>query len=155
MKYRTVTRKEYTPPAIGKWMEPAGYDLCVCDIQIHALCLSFHLCFGNLDEFWRYAKEHSGLDRDDGVYEALCAFIENPDGGENIRYILITENNWAAEDYGTICHELHHAIHFALNDKGVKYGDAGEEIYAYLQGHLMELVVRAFLELKRAKRTHK
>lgn len=146
MNYQTICKKEYKLPLIGKWYKPKDLDLYTCDISVPALNLNYMLVFAKIDEFAKYVKKRCDY-KVQNVENANALYVYINENGNNDKYIVFTEYDWTAKDYGTICHELHHAVHSALDDIGISYGQAGEEVYAYLQGHLMELVVRAFMEL--------
>lgn len=59
---------------------------------------------------------------------------------------------WKSSDYGLMCHELHHFIHCSLPNNDIKYCEDTEEVYAHLQGWFMDLIVRAFIKLKKIKK---
>lgn len=147
---KIITKKEYTETIISKWIKPKGYDLSMTSISIECLRINVQLVFGEYSEFKKFIKDKHSFDIIHNDCTAMVVTLNHEDLHWN--YILIRENEWKSEHYGTICHELHHLTHFALTDKGITYGETGEELYAYLQGYLMELVVKAFIELKKAKK---
>lgn len=134
---------------VTQWVQPAGFDLAVVTLNSQELKISVNLVFGELKEFKKFIA--SAYDHKVDVEDANALATTFTHEGKAWNYLLITKNDWHAEDYGTIAHELHHITHFALEEKGITYGSAGEECFAYVQGYFMELVVRAFMELKKSK----
>lgn len=151
---KMISKNIYKLEAIGEWYKPKGFDLSMTNIDNAPQKISVNLIFGKYAEFKRMILEHFGekLDHDD--CNAMCVQLKDKEG-KTCNFILIQKNDWTAEDYGTLCHELHHLTHFALTEKGVSYGEGGEEVYAYLQGYFMEMVVRAFVELHKATKKKK
>ena len=148
LKYEKVLVKEtMKEDAIGQWLKPAKYELSVVPIYIPVFKITLNVAYGSFEEFKRFMLqefEHKLEHHDANAF--ACSFEHK---GTTWNFINITTNDWTATDYGTICHELHHATHFSLENMGVTYGSAGEEVYAYMQGYLMELVVRAFVMLRK------
>lgn len=146
---KIITKKTYSERVISEWVKPIGYDLSICTINTKAMEISFNLVYGTFAEFKTFLKKEYNHDIKFNGAHAIVVQFEYETVVWN--FMLITQNTWTAQDYGTICHELHHLTHFALSDKGVSYGEAGEEVFAYTQGYFMELVVRAFVELHKIK----
>ncbi len=144
---KTITKKELNSVLVSKWRKPKGYDLSFTDISCPSMKLTLNVMFGKYDEFKRFMKNMHDFDTVHQACTAMCVMCKKD--GTAWHYILIQENDWTADHYNTLVHELHHFIHFALDDKGVSYGMGGEEVFAYLQGYFMEMVVRAFIELKK------
>lgn len=133
---------------IGPWLKPKGFDLYLCDVFNPMFDINLMLCFGSLKEFSRYI-----LEREEYVVEsktALAMYVYTNKNDKRSNYLIFTENEWCAKDYGTIAHELHHFTHFALDAIGVTYGIGGEELYSYFQGYYMELCVLALNELQKS-----
>lgn len=146
---KIISKNVYKTELIGTWYKPKGFDLSMTNIDCAPLKISVNLVYGKYDDFRRMILEQFGEDLKHDSCVAMCVTFKDKDQ-RHWNFVLIQENEWTAQHYGTICHELHHLVHFALSEKGVNYGEGGEEVYAYLQGYYMELVVRAFQELKRA-----
>lgn len=147
---KIIVNKERREQVISEWVKAKGFDLSICTVRDIALKLNLNVVFGDFDVFkdfiWNTHKEkitHASAN-------AFFLQMEKPECTWN--YILITKNDWTAEDYGTICHELHHFTHGGLQEKGIEYGSAGEECFAYVQGYFMEMMIRAFMELRKAKK---
>jgi hypothetical protein len=150
---KVITRKVHKEQTISEWCQPKGYKLSVCTLQTEAMKLTLNLVFGEFEEFKRFIKNTYEQDIKHNSANAFCMQFEHEKTTWN--FMLITQNDWTAQDYGTIAHELHHFTHFALTEKGVSYGEGGEEVFAYTQGYFMELVVRAFVELRKALKTNR
>lgn len=150
IKYdKILVSKERKEQVISEWIKAKGFDLSICTLRCVSLKLNVNLVFGEFEEFKKFIWETYKKEIE---YKSANAFFLQFDKPEcTWNFLLITENDWTAEDYGTICHELHHFTHFGLTEKGISYGEAGEECFAYVQGYFMELVVRAFVELRKAK----
>lgn len=148
---KVLTKKSYEAELITQWVKIKGFDLSACTINDPVMKMSLNLAFGNFDEFKKFMKKDYDKEV---VFNDAHALAFSFDDKDHTRWnwVLITENDWYAADYGTICHELHHFTHFGLTEKGVNYGEGGEEVYAYTQGFFMEMVVRAFMELKKIKK---
>lgn len=135
---------------VSRWIKPKGYDLAVCEINSSMFVTSLVLIYGKFDEFKRFVRDRDNYDCD---HDNACAmYVTVKTEGEIRNYILIQQNEWRATDYGTICHELHHFTHRALSNIGIEYGAGGEELFAYFQGYFMEVVIKAFVELKKSKK---
>jgi len=143
------TTKEFRTSLISKWVYEKKHNLYVCTIYEQTLGIALNLVYGKLDDFNKMIKEKHGIDTTVGSCVALALHFKDDTTKIGWNFVLIQENGWYAKDYGTICHELHHATHFAINEKGITYGDGGEELYAHTQGFFMEMVVRAFVELNK------
>lgn len=142
---KNVTKKVFTEVAISNWQEIS--NVYISSLTVECFCLSLNLVYGKLQDFKNYVKkQHEELVNID---ECTAVFVSLKKEGVTWYYILIQENDWYAQDYGIICHELHHFIHKSLEEKGVTYAENSEEVYAYLQGHFMELVIKSLLELKK------
>lgn len=141
--------------AITRWIKPKGYDLAVCEFANKMFGLNLILSFGSIQESRRLILSKTKYDIGEESPLALYVWHKDNETGVSTRFLLITENDWTAKDYGTICHELHHFAHNALDTIGVTYGSGGEELYAYFQGYFMELIIKAFQELRKAKRLKK
>ena len=147
---KIVCKQEMKETVISQWMKPKGYDFVMTSLELNVFNATAHLIFGKYDEFKKFAKDKHNFDTEYKSCTAMVVHIE--DNGVQWHYILIQENDWTADHYNTIVHELHHLTHFLLDGKGVSYGIGGEEVFAYVQGYFMELVVRAFVMLKKKKK---
>lgn len=144
---KIISKNEFKEVVISRWIKPKGYQLSMTSIEVAALKITVNLVFGKYDQFKKFIKDNHDFDT---VHEACTAMVVTlKDEGVTWHYMLIQENEWTAEHYNTICHELHHLAHFVLSEKGITYGEGGEELFAYIQGYFMEMVVRAFVELKK------
>lgn len=146
---KIISKNEMNETVISKWRKPKGYDLAMCELSVHPLKIYVNLVYGNYKIFKKFVKDKNAFDIEYDECTAICVSFKKE--GIQWHYILIQKNEWRAEDYGTICHELHHLTHFTIGEKGVTYEQGVEEIYAYIQGYFMELVVRAFVELGKKK----
>jgi hypothetical protein len=145
---RKLTRKTMKEIVIYEWLKPKGFEISAVCIKDPVYKISLNLIHGSFAEFKRFMliKFNKKLDHDD----ASAMVFTFPHEGIQWHFMNIQKCDWYAEDYGTIAHELHHFVHFALDEKGNKYNLDGEEAYAYIQGYFMELIVRAFSEFKKA-----
>lgn len=150
---KVISKNELKDALITKWLKPKGYDLAMTSINSEVFAVTVNLVYGKYDEFKKFIKEKHGFDTEFKDCVAMCLRIQ--DNGVTWHYVLIQKNEWYAENYGTICHELHHLTHFVLDDKGIVYCRESEEVFAYVQGFFMEMVVRAFMELKKANNKKK
>lgn len=148
---KVIIRDTMKEEVISVWVQPKGFDLkCVC-LTVPALKLSLNLAYGPYTEFKKFLKKEFDQDTEHKDCNAMAITFEK--NGTSWHWMNIQVNTWRAEEYGTICHELHHVTHFMLSKMGVEYSMAGEEVYAYLQGYLMELVIRAFVMLDKKKKS--
>lgn len=145
-----LVKKEYKEVVITQWIKPEGYKLAMCSLSCTSMKMDLNLFFGEYSEFKKFIKSEHDFDTEHET--CIAMYVQNKKDGIVYFNMIIQKNDWLAEDYATIVHELHHFIHFALEEKGVNYGTAGEEVYAYLQGYFTELVIRAFVELKKVKK---
>lgn len=146
MTDKALSKAKYTDEIVSSWYKAKGFDLVYCQVWNKMFGLCLNVVYADLDEFARWIKSKHNYTVEKGDALAMYLYIENPNG-EIFKYMLIQTANWTADQYGTICHELHHFTHLALADIGIEYGRGGEELFAYFQGHYMEMVVRAFIEL--------
>lgn len=150
---RYITRKTRNEQTISEWIQPKGFNLSITTIQTDSMKITLNLVYGEFEEFKKFIKHTFDQEIKHSSANAFCMQFEHEKTTWN--FMLITTNEWTAPDYGTICHELHHFVHFALDEKGVSYGAGGEEVFAYLQGFFMEMCVRAFVELSKANKKKK
>jgi len=146
---KTLVKKTFTEVSISQWIKPEGYKLAMCALNLPAFKITLNLFFGEFNEFKRFLKEESNFETN--VENCIAAVASIQKDGIVYHNMIIQQNDWTCENYNTIVHELHHFTHFALKHIGVNYSDDSEECYAYIQGYFMELVCRAFLELKKSK----
>lgn len=151
---KDITKKKMTETVISVWSKIKDYDLVACDISVSMFRSNLIFCVGSNKEFARMLlTEHDY--KLEGSGRAFYVYVTNKEGIRT-NYILIQGNDWSAEDYGTIVHELHHFTHIYLQQHvGCSYGEGGEEFFAYFQGYHMELVVSALVELKKALKKSK
>lgn len=147
---KLLTKSVMREQVVSEWVRPKGYDLSAVTISLPIFKISLNLVLGDFDEFSRFIKDTFDVECKDCAKAYFCCF--NDKDKVHWNWILIQRNDWRAEDYGTLAHELHHFVHSALDETGVAYGTAGEEVYAYMQGYFMELVVRAFIMLGKVKK---
>ena len=57
--------------------------------------------------------------------------LHNEDG---TTIIYIPQKPSCSEDFGTISHEIFHAVSYVMKDKGIDLTDSSEEVYAYTIG---------------------
>lgn len=145
---KIISKNVYKTELIGQWFKPKGFDLSMTAINCPSLKICVNLVHGSFTEFKRMIYLQFGEDlKTDSCVAFACSLKDK--NGTQWNFVLIQENEWTAEHYGTLAHEIHHLTHFSLEEKGVTYGMGGEEVYAYLSGFFMEMIVRAFQELKR------
>ncbi len=144
---KLVTRNENREVTITRWVRPKGYKLAVCEMSCNVFKSSLILCFGKSSEFKKFVKEYADYDCDIENANALYVYTKIKD--ETYNFILIQEFDYRAKDFGTLCHELHHFTHLSLERIGIDYGRGGEEVFAYFQGHFMEMIIKAFVELSK------
>lgn len=150
---KTFVKDVMKEEVVGSWVKPKGFHLAAVSLHNSALKLNLNLVYGKFPEFKRFISKE--FDETIDHKESLAYYIGFDHKGTRWHFVNIQKNDWLAEDYGTLAHELHHFVYGALYEKGVEYGRGGEEVFAYIQGHFMELVVRAFLMLKKRQKIHK
>lgn len=146
-RYTTLPTRPFAPEAVSKWCKLRDYELLACDVAMPVVRRQYILMVGTVEEFDRYILDKHGIKPH--LETALAAYAWYPLDGALYHYILFTENDWAPADYGSIAHEVHHVIHLSLQAIGIRYARASEEVFAYAAGYLMEMIVRAFVELKK------
>jgi hypothetical protein len=147
---KILVKKTREEEVITYWIKPKGFDLSMTTLTLPVLKLSLNLALGSLEEFKRFCKSEYGNEID--IHDCnACVISFRAEDGTQWHWMLCTKQSWYAEDYGVMAHELHHFVHAGLDEKGCTYGAGGEEIYAYIQGYFMELVVRAFMMLGKPK----
>lgn len=153
---KQITKKPFLNETISNWYKVSKFDLQICELDFPIFCLRLAVCFGDYAEYQKMLKHYYEREIEGGIAPLACyTWVDDPDTHEKRKFLLITENEWTAKDYGTLAHEIHHFVHLSLKDIGIDYGEGGEELFAYFQGYVMELVVRAFVELKKTKQTKK
>jgi len=148
---KILVKKTMVEETIGQWVNPKGFNLPIVSISTALYNSTLNVCFGEYREFVRFLKEicdHDISEHDNPL--ALFVYFKNKkDEEKDSNWLLITENNWSATDYGTLCHELHHFAFIALDKIGIEQDHKSEEAFAYFQGYFMERVVRSFISLKK------
>lgn len=149
MKLKVIKKETYSPPIVNEWVKDDGYNLKFCSISNHTFSLNLNLVYGDYDEFKKYLKQEFGtlLEHESCVAMVVSGIKDKK--GIIWHFMLIQSNDWTAKDYGILAHETHHFVHFGLGEKGINYGESGEECFAYTQGYFMEMIVRAFVHLRR------
>lgn len=157
MKIKALTKQTYKLPIVNEWVMQKGYDLKLCAISNHTFNLNLNLVYGSYEEFKKFLKEQFDTPLEHESCVAMVVSGIKDKEGVVWHFMLIQSNDWTAKDYGTLAHETHHFTHFGLGEKGISYGEAGEECFAYVQGYFMEMIVRSFVQLnkicKKKKRT--
>lgn len=140
--------KELSEVILDKWVKINNFDLFQTSIPCTPLKLDLNLFYGDFKEFKKFIQ--TSFDDVKIDHKAAVGFyLSIEKDGTTWHNLLITENNWLPEHYGTIAHEIHHFVHYGLEEKGVNYGSGGEEVYAYLSGYYMQMIVQAFVEFKK------
>lgn len=150
IKHTAINQKSYKLPIVGRWHKAGGYDMHLVDISFPMFDINFIVSFGKMAEAARYLRDRYDYileDYESAIAMCVTGILNKKDNGR-ANHLIFTTNDWTAKDYGTIAHETHHAVHKALGNIGLDYGVGGEELFAYMQGHMMELIVRAFQELR-------
>ncbi len=144
--------KQFTPVLVTRWKSDRKLpDLKIVTLVDRVFTVSLNLAYGSYSDFAKFIYDEFKVEDPKGNAE------EHPEGmyvsfvSEGVRWhwLLITEMEFTCKDYGTIVHELHHFVHNSIEGKGVIYSKDSEEAFAYVQGYFMDLVIRAFVELKR------
>lgn len=148
---RKITKKEYKARLIGEWVKEEKYNLAICTIDEQTFGISCNVVYGKLPNFKKFLKDK--YDFDIVLNDCIAMTVHFPDKKTGIawNFILIQDNEWTAKDYGVLCHETHHLVHFNLPDKGINYGEGSEEVFAYVQGWFMEMLIRTLAELRKIK----
>lgn len=146
-----ITRKTFKEEAISEWFTLKGYTLITCALQNSLFAKAIlNVVFGEYEEFKRYIKDTHKYDLGHEDCVAMYVWVFDKERNKHYKYLLIQEVDWTAKCYGTMCHELHHYTHIYLKELGIEYSEGSEEVFAYFQGHFMELLIKAFIELKKA-----
>lgn len=143
----TIVEETMIEEIIGKWIKPKDFNLTCNSIRVPVFKFNLNIAYGEFEEFKRFLILKFGHDvKYEAAHAMVCSFKKD---GIQWHWMNIQQMQFTAEDYGTMVHELHHFAHFAMEEMGVTYGMGGEEVYAYLQGHMMEMVCRAFSMLRK------
>lgn len=146
-KIKRVTKKRYSRDLISDWIKFNKNKIPICSITDHTLGSTLNVAFGSLEDFKKFLKDQH--DQDITINDCIACYAWfNDSKGVTWHYMLIQDSHWYPQNYGTICHELHHFTHCALEKKGVDQHDSSEETFAYFQGYFMEMVIRAFMMLE-------
>ena len=145
-----LVHKEMKEVVVSRWLQAKHFDLRCVNILAPMFNMTLNVAYGSYDEFKKFLKKEFDVDTEHKNAMAMVVTFEH----ENVcwHWMNIQKNDWTAEDYGVLAHELHHFTHFSLKEKGITYGEAGEELYAYFQGYFIELVVRAFAQLHKTQK---
>jgi hypothetical protein len=141
-----VVKETHAEDEIGQWVKSHGL-YCV-PLYIPVFKFTLTIAYGSFEAFKSFMLKQFEHDVKHHSAQAMAVGFEDKEQTQ-WHWLNIQSCEWSAKDYGTLAHELHHATHFMLEEMGVTYDTAGEEVFAYMQGHLMELTVRAFFSLKR------
>lgn len=147
LKGKILVKQTMQEEAVGAWSRPEGFDLACTCIHFPMMRIALNVAFGPFDQFKKFLKKEFDQDTEHESADAMAISFKYEK--TQWHWVNIQKNDWTAEHYGTICHELHHFTHFALGESGIQYGTAGEELFAYMQGRAMELLIRAFIMLKK------
>lgn len=147
-----LTHQEYKEPIIGRWAKLKDYDIMGVDISTEMMGINLILLITEDEEMIRFVREqhHKVEDRMDknGAYYQLT----DPKTLKMHHYIQLKSYDITLfNTINTAAHEIHHFVHGVLRDKGIEYGEGGEELYAYMQGHFTEMVARALSQLYKLK----
>lgn len=145
-KAKIIVKETMREDVIGQWIKPAEFELSIVPIHANVFDFTLNVAFGAFTEYKNYILKEYGNEINSRDAAAMFNSFEDRKG-RRWHFINIQKNDWTANDYGTIAHELHHAVHYGLSSRGIDYHDTSEEVFAYLQGYLMEMVVRAFQKL--------
>lgn len=150
--YKYINQKEFRPTVISRWGSPNyAPSASLCSIIHDESGMTLNLFIGSVEDFNTHCKNKYDKELVKRSYQAL--FFSNESEGTTIYWIHLLKNEFLAEDYNSIVHELHHFIHYALSDRNQPYHlDYTEEKYALMQGWFMEMVIRALVELNRIKK---
>ena len=131
IKHSQVVKKGYRVSIVGSWFKAKGYNLYLVDLNVPMFDLVIILSFGKMEEFSRYLRDRYDyvMDNINHTDAMFVSNLENKVQNALANHLNITSNEWRAKDYGTICHELHHAVHSTLTNRGVDYGKGGEEVF--------------------------
>jgi hypothetical protein len=154
MKHISLNKKSMRETTISEWCRPEGYDLSAVSLSSPLYTSTLNLLYGPYKEARRYIQQRCEYDIGDKEPKGMFVYSHDKLDKEfegRIYFLIILKNEWMAEDYATIVHELHHFTHIALHNIGIKHCEDSEEAFAYFQGYFMERVIRSFMELKRIK----
>lgn len=147
---KILVKETMEETTITNWYKPKGFDLAIITISDPLFRSALNLVLGKYKEFKRFLLEICDHEIDREEPQAILVFFTNKKDDNRMAYfMLIQSNDWLAEDYGTISHELHHFVHISLDKLGVKHSPESEETFAYKLGYFMERVVRAFMMYKK------
>lgn len=117
----------------------------IIDIPIYNQDVMVH--FGDIDELRESLKEY--LDKED-LYGVLQLASECQCGmtiyNEAYSYIVVMMRDMPKSpgEFGTLIHELSHAVNHVMKKVGVKPSEESEESYTYLLGYLTKEVFEKF-----------
>ncbi len=147
-----ITKDTHKEEVITEWCAIHGLADCyIVTIKNESLKMSLNVFMGSMENFASFIKDRFDKDVECKSYNALFIAFKDRDFLQ-WNWINIQSNSWLASDYGLICHELHHYIHVSLPERDIKYCEENEEVFAHLQGWFMEMVVRAFAQLKKIQK---
>lgn len=156
IKHHPITKTQMDETTISRWVRPEGHDISVVTLSEPVYGTSINVLHGKYSEAGKYIKYRTeyeiGAKATKGSF--VYAHDKITDGGP-IYFMIIPQNDWCADDYSTIVHELHHFTHYALGNMGIEHCKESEECFAYFQGYFMDKIVRAFVELKKTNKKKK
>jgi len=148
---KVITKNSFDTEVVSKWFNVNKFNMKICEITIPIFKNNLCLCVGKYSDFEKMLKHHYERTPDNDNPMACYSWITDPETKEKRKFLLLTEQQRNAKNFGTITHETHHFTHSVLEDIGIDYGRGGEELFAYFQGYVTELVVRALVELEKAE----
>ena len=96
--------------------------------------------FGQSDDELKKALSKYKIEWDDNFkMEGQGRFVMTPDNGSLLRLWNYPES---CEEYGTLAHEIFHAVDFILRRVGITLSDDSHEAYAYLIGYLTKEIYK-------------
>jgi hypothetical protein len=90
-------------------------------------------------EFDAWLMEHFGIeDKSHDDFNAFHNWYKTKDGSIYNVIVLCFDWTWKRSNWGTLVHEIHHAVTNILTRKGIKHSDETEEVWAYYQQSILE-----------------
>lgn len=77
----------------------------------------------------------------DGVFTGrFVEVFDDADGEELAGVVALQRWDGTPKDYDTLCHEVLHAVHWFLNNRGLKLNFKNDESFCYLLGSLVRRI---------------
>lgn len=126
-----------TPPQIIEFPRAGFRELYLLEDTFSAGI--FLLTGISKEGFNEWLKEHFSLtDPDESECNGFHNWYKSKDGSIYNVIVIHKEWTWGRAQWGTLVHELHHAVTNILTRKGIKHSTETEEVWAYLQASLLE-----------------